>query len=298
MSRSVVVTGATSGIGRATALRLARAGYEVFATARDEEKAGKLRAHAEERGVRLHVPVLDVTDATACRDVLADIAERTDGGPWAVVNNAGVTVPRAVEDVDEAEARQGLEVNLLAPARIARLVLPAMRRRGGGRIVNVSSAAGRAVLPFTGWYSAGKAGLNALTEALRMEAAPFGVDVVLVEPGFHASPLLEQAARALERPSTVSPRYGDCYRAAAAALRTPGRHPGPERAAAVVHRALTAPRPRARYGVGADVRLAALLDAVTPAVVRDPVKRAVAGLDEVPLGCDRLLTRWCGLPRL
>ncbi|GHG61561.1 SDR family oxidoreductase [Streptomyces griseocarneus] len=297
MSRSVVVTGASSGIGRATALRLVGAGYEVFATVRSEEKADELRARAEEEGARLRTMVLDVADGARCADVFADIAGLTGGGPWAVVNNAGTALPGAIEDVDEEQARRLMEVNLHAPARIARLVLPAMRHRGDGRIVNVSSVAARAVMPFAGWYSASKAGLSALTHALRMEAAPWGVRVVLVEPGFHASPMLENAADSFERRGSVSSRYADCYRAAARSLRNSSRYPGPERVAQAVHRVLVSPRPRARYALGTDARVGGRLDALVPYAVSDRVKSTATGLTPAAAGLEGLLARVSGVDR-
>ncbi|MDT9681209.1 SDR family NAD(P)-dependent oxidoreductase [Streptomyces sp. TRM76323] len=296
MGRSVVVTGATSGIGLETAVRLCRAGYEVFATARSQEKSDKLSARAEEQGLRMRCLVLDVTDAAACGEVFDEIASRTGGGPWAVVNNAGVTVPRAVEDVDEVQARLAMEVNVHAPARISRLVLPAMRRRGEGRIVNVSSTAARVVLPFAGWYSASKAGLHALTHALRMETRAFGVHVSLVEPSFHASALLEHAAQEIGRPSAVCDEYSACYRALAASLRESKRYPGPGNAARIVRQALEAERPRACYRVGAVPRIGTTLDTVLPYAVGDQVKRAFAGL-RAPTALERRFTRLMGLPQ-
>ncbi|MBO0654326.1 SDR family oxidoreductase [Streptomyces triculaminicus] len=296
MSRSVVVTGASSGIGQATALQLAGAGYEVFATVRSEEKADKLRARAEEEGTRLRTMVLDVTDGARCADVFAEIAGLTGGGPWAVVNNAGTALPGAIEDVDEDQARRLMEVNLHAPARIARLVLPAMRHRGDGRIVNVSSVAARAVMPFAGWYSTSKAGLSALSHALRMEAAPWGVRVVLVEPGFHASPMLENAADAFERRASVSSRYADCYRVASRSLRDSSRYPGPERVARAIHRVLATPRPRARYVLGTDARVGGRLDSLVPYALSDRVKSAATGLSSAA-GLEGLLARAGGVHR-
>ncbi|MFI9206440.1 SDR family oxidoreductase [Streptomyces sp. NPDC053048] len=299
MSRSVVVTGASSGIGQATALLLAGAGYEVFATVRSEEKGDKLRAEAEEKatGKRLRTPVLDVTDTAQCAEVFADIAERTGGGPWAVVNNAGTALPGAIEDVDEEQARRLMAVNLHAPAHIARLVLPAMRRRGDGRILNVSSVAARSVMPFAGWYSASKAGVSALTHALRMEAAPWGVRVVLVEPGFHASDMLSNAADAFERRDSSCSRYTDCYRAAARSLRDSSRFPAPEKAAQAIHRILVTPRPRARYALGTDARVGVRLDALVPYAVSDRVKSAASGLSPSVSGLEGLMARVSGVHR-
>ncbi|MEU2438429.1 SDR family NAD(P)-dependent oxidoreductase [Streptomyces rubradiris] len=294
MRRSVLVTGATSGVGREAALKLAKAGFEVFATARDGEKAEKLRAQAAERDVTLRTVLLDVADADSCRDACAQVAEATEGGPWALVNNAGIPLPGAVEDVDDAAARHLLEVNVVGAARMARLVLPGMRKRGDGRIVNVSSLAGRVTAPATGWYCAGKSALGALNDALRMEAGPGGVQVVVVEAGAHASAIQIRAADALAalaaRGQTV---FGDVYRVAEAGLRESAtRLPGSEVVASAVCQALFAARPRHRYVVGRQARLGPFADALTPVRVKDHVKRAAMGAEAHPLVA-YAARRWC-----
>ncbi|MCX5150867.1 SDR family NAD(P)-dependent oxidoreductase [Streptomyces sp. NBC_00320] len=278
MGASVLVTGAGHGIGQATALRLAQAGYEVFATARTRDEAQGLWTRARAEGLELRATALDVADPHACEAAFVDIADLTAGGPDAVVNADGFAVARAVEDVTEETAHRLMEINAFAAVRIARLALPVMRRRGRGRIVNLSSAAGRPVLPLGGWYGASRAASSALTHALRMELTGSGVQVVLIEHGFHATGLLEDAIRSLTPPSGISTRFTDCYRNAAAVLSDPTRFGDPEAAAALVHRALTARRPRARYTVGMDARLAAPLIASLPYAISDPLKRVVLGL--------------------
>ncbi|HWU09016.1 MAG TPA: SDR family NAD(P)-dependent oxidoreductase, partial [Streptomyces sp.] len=284
------------GIGLAAALRAAGAGYEVIATARTTEKAEKLVTHAEERGLRLQTVVLELTDADACRDVFAGIAERTGGGPWAVVNNAGIITPRAVEDVTEADARLVMEVNVHAPARIARLVLPGMRSRGEGRIVNVTSMGGRVSLPLNGWYCASKFALRALTDALRMENAALGVHAVLIEPGFHTTALLGHAAQALDEPSTITEQFTGSYRATATALRETGRYTGPDVAAKAILRALQAPRPKACYRAGTAARLSVASNAFLPTAMTDRSKKSLAGLAPSSLGLRRRLAGMAGLP--
>src|SRR5690348_13450098 len=144
--RSVLVTGATSGIGLATALELARAGFRVTGTARTPEKAQALRDTAAAAGWRIEPLVLDVCDAEAVTEAVHRMSAMEDGGPWALVNNAGHAQAGAVEDVDDEKAWRQLAVNLVAPVRIARLMLPGMRERGG-RIVNMSSFSGRITNP-------------------------------------------------------------------------------------------------------------------------------------------------------
>ncbi|MFC4508109.1 MULTISPECIES: SDR family NAD(P)-dependent oxidoreductase [Streptomyces] len=254
----------------------------MFATARTRDEADGLSKRARAEGLDLRVTTLDVSDPPACEAAFEDIAHLTAGGPDAVVNAEGFAVAQAVEDVTEETAHRLMEINTFAAMRLARLVLPAMRRRGRGRIVNLSSAAGRSVLPLGGWYGASRAASAALTHALRMELAGSGVQVVLIEHGFHATGLLEDAVRSLTPPSNISTHVTDCYRDAAAALSDPTRFAGPDRAAATVHRALTARRPRARYTVAMDARLAAPLIASLPYAISDPVKRLVLGLAEYP----------------
>ncbi|MFE2147501.1 SDR family NAD(P)-dependent oxidoreductase, partial [Streptomyces sp. NPDC059456] len=144
-------------------LRLAGAGWDVIAGARDEGKARDLVAEAVGRGLALRTVHLDVADEDSCRRAVKECAEMTDGGPRALVNNAGIPQAGPVADVDDEQARHLLEVNVLGPARLCRLVLPGMAAHGGGRIVNISSGLGRVPWPMGAWYSAGKHALSALT---------------------------------------------------------------------------------------------------------------------------------------
>ncbi|MFI0914118.1 SDR family oxidoreductase [Streptomyces abikoensis] len=263
MKKTVVITGATSGIGRATALDLAAHGFHVIATARTTEKAGKLTAEAAERGHTLRTVLLDVTDPRSCQDAVAEIDEQTDGGPWALVNNAGIVNPGAFEDVSETDARAVLEVNLLGVARMTRLVLPGMRQRGEGRIIQMSSAGGLIAVPFNGWYSAGKFALEALTDTLRRELAGSGVRVSLIEPGTVDTPLVSGALARLAPPDS---RYEAAYDRARRIV-TARKPPGPETVARAVRRALTARVPRRRYGVGYEAVMARAARLIPPAAV-------------------------------
>ncbi len=289
MTRSVVVTGATSGIGLVTALELAGAGYDVIGTARTVEKAAKLREIADRRCVGIRTVLLDVADAESTVRGFTQIAEMTDGGPWAVVNNAGFAQPGAIEDVDDDQARHQLEVNLVAPARIARLVLPAMRQRRDGRIVNISSIAGRVSTPFIGWYCASKQGLEALTDALRMEVSQFGVKVVLIEPGSFGTGIWTRGVNRL--PDRKHSAYADCYQLAEALLRRSRSLPDPAPVARAVRRALTSPNPRARYLVGVDAVAGILLNALAPTLVTDYAKEVAVGLRTPPEHLGRLVHR-------
>lgn len=270
--RSVVVTGATSGIGRAIAVDLAGHGYHVVATARTPEKAEKLAAEAAARGHGLSTVLMDVADPQSCLDATERIAQLTDGGPWALVNNAGIAPPGAFEDIPEHTARAVLETNLLGPARMTRLVLPAMRHRGDGRVVMMSSIFGLLSAPFNGWYSASKFALEALSDALRVELTGTGVRVSLIEPGFVDTPMISGVLESFPEDS----RYGSSY-VAARRLVAAAPSPGPEAVARVVRHALDANTPRRRYLVGPTATMTRLLR-LLPAAALDRAAAAAARL--------------------
>jgi len=278
MTRSVVVTGANSGIGLATALELAGAGYDVIGTARSAEKAQILLDAAAERGVTVRTALLDVGDAESCAKAIAEIESTTE--IWGLVNNAGFAQAGSVEDVDDEAVRYQLEVNLVAPARLAHLVLPGMRSRGEGRIVNVSSVAGRMSMPLMAWYCASKHGLEAMTDALRMEVAPYGVTVALVEPGSFGTGIWEGAAYPDDAATDL---YAAAYERAQKATVTGSRiMPDPVWVARTVRLALSSPVPLARYLVGADAVGGVLAERLVPTAVTDVVKGVLAGVRKLP----------------
>jgi len=278
MTRTVVVTGANTGIGLATALELASAGYDVVGTVRSEAKAKDLYDAATERGVALQAALLDVGDAASTEKGLAAIAERSD--IWAVVNNAGFAQAGAIEDVDDDAIRYQLEVNVVGPARIARLVLPGMRERGEGRIVNISSVAGRISLPLMGWYCASKHALEAMTDALRMEVAGSGIAVSLVEPGSFGTGIWEGAAY----PDGDASSYADAYERAQRTTVAGARLlPDPVWVARTVRLALGSPVPLARYLIGADAVGGVLAERLVPTAVSDLVKGVLTGVRRLPI---------------
>jgi NAD(P)-dependent dehydrogenase (short-subunit alcohol dehydrogenase family) len=276
--KSVLVTGANSGIGLVTVLELAAAGYDVVGTVRSAAKAELVHAAAAERGVGVRTELMDVDDEGSCREVLGRLDDL-----WAVVNNAGYAQSGAVEDVTDEQARAQLETNVVAPMRIARLVLPGMRARGEGRIVNVSSVAGRMSTPLMGWYCASKHALEAVTDALRMEVEPDGVRVVLVEPGMFGTDIWS-AAKEGGFPPPSSARYAAAYaRAEAVSSRGADKLPDPVWVARTIRVALANPVPLARYVVGADAVGGILAETLAPTVVTDYVKAVSSGLRSLPI---------------
>ncbi|MCM2268068.1 MAG: oxidoreductase [Elusimicrobiales bacterium] len=262
MGKTVLITGASAGIGYAAAELLLREGWTVYAGARRTEKMRPLEA----LGAR--VLRLDVCDeASLC----GAVKEILSAGPLdALVNNAGYGAHGAVEDVPLAEARRQFEVNLFGLARLTQLVLPGMRARGAGRIVNISSIAGKVTMPTGGWYHASKHALEAYSDALRLETAQFGVQVVLVEPGPIRTEWDNTALVNLEKYSSggvygplvkrVTERFRAGYRSGA---------PGPEAVAQVILRALNARRPPARYAVPFKAALIIFLKWLLPDAVWD-----------------------------
>ncbi len=271
MVRTVVVTGANSGVGLETALHLARLGFGVVGTARSEEKAASLEKAVSDAGVEVETAILDVTDASARQELIGRVE------PWAIVNNAGYMNVGMVADVPPEDALRQLDALVVAPMHLATLALPSMRRRGEGRIVNVSSVTAHATAAMTGWYQACKHALSAVTDALRREVAMDGIDVVLIEPGGLRTGIWDKAQDDLLRRREVSTRP-EAYDRALAVLRTSRPLMGhPCAAAEVIGEALTAGHPRAHYRVGGDAPVIELLNALLPGRVKDRLARTALG---------------------
>ena len=183
----ILVSGCSSGFGLLTALELARRGHHVHAGVRNVARASDLRDQVAAEALTLEIVQLDVDDAesvTACVDAMLAACGRID----VLVNNAGIAPFAAIEDTDDAMALAILSTNVMGPLRLTRAVLPQMRAQGRGRIVNVSSANGVLGLPFSGVYSASKAALESMSEALLQEVGAFGIGVTIVQPGaFHTA---------------------------------------------------------------------------------------------------------------
>ncbi len=241
MKGSVLITGASSGIGAATARRLAAAGFSVFGTSREPDRLA-------ERAEDVEWIALDVHDEESVRkgvDRVLAAAGRID----ALVCNAGFGIFGSVEEVPIDAAKAQFETNFFGVLRTLRAVVPSMRAAGRGRIALVGSLAGRAPIPFQAHYSATKAAVDALASALRSELAPHGVAVSLIEPGDIRTEFNDR----MDWGDVAASPYGERIRRCEEVVRRSlPEAPGPEVVAEVIHRALTARRPRARYAVGPD----------------------------------------------
>jgi NAD(P)-dependent dehydrogenase (short-subunit alcohol dehydrogenase family) len=272
-TRTALVTGANSGIGLDTVLELARRGMRSIGSVRTEAKGALVQQAASDAGVEVDTVLLDVTDAEGCERVLRDL--EVD----ALVNNAGYALTGAIEDVTDAEAHQLFDTMVFAPMRLARLALPSMRARGGGRIVNISSIAGLVSAPLAGWYTGAKHALEALTDALRVEVARDGVTVILVEPGGFRTGIWADMARDIERHQQAGSRNTSAYERSMQLQRLAEPIMGsPSRCAKVIADAIETRLPRDRYLVGLDAQAMRLGDRLTPNLVQDRVLRLVLGL--------------------
>ena len=260
MSRgSVVVTGASTGIGHATALHLKELGFDVIAGVRKDEDAERL----EGQGLR---PVkLDVTDEGSIADARKVIEEASGGGLAGLVNNAGVAISAPLELIPVDKLRQQIEVNLIGQVAVTQAMLPLLRA-AKGRIVNVSSIGGKVALPMLGPYAASKFGLEAVSDSLRRELHHLGVEVVVVEPGGIKTPIWQKGNEAADEmledvPPEAEELYGDMVQAIRAQSRKIERESGlpPRAVAEVIGKAMTAGKPRTRYIVGREAKLRAAL---------------------------------------
>jgi NAD(P)-dependent dehydrogenase (short-subunit alcohol dehydrogenase family) len=277
---SVLVTGASRGIGRATALRLAAAGWDVSAGVRRPEDGESLRTEAPDR---IRPVTLDVTEQDQIAALDATLPARLD----AVVNNAGAVVGGPIEALPLSELRRQFEVNVVGQAAVTQALLPRLRE-SRGRIVFVSSLSGRISTPMMGAYNASKFGLEGLADALRLELRPWGIRVVLVEPAQTDTDLWRGAEGELEASvALLSARHRELYRKHIEGFRK--SIPRSQKMAApadgvagVIETALTARRPKARYVVGASARAQAVMASLTPTPLLDVFLRLGTGVPRRP----------------
>ena len=247
----VLITGASTGIGEATALRLGKAGFRVFAGVRKPEDGDRLRA----AGVTVVQP-LDVTKSEDIEAAVHTVEQALDGAPLrGIVNNAGIGIGGPLEALPLEDFRRTVEVNTTSQLAVTQAFLPLLRR-SQGRIVNMSSIGGRVAQPFAGPYIASKFALEGVTDVLRSELLGWGIDVIAIEPGTIATPIWEKSSREAEDVlAKLTPEQRDLYGKRLAKMtkvleRQTKRGAPPEKVAAAVEKALTASRPKHRYLVG------------------------------------------------
>ncbi len=243
MKKTVLVTGASAGIGKATAMYLAQNGYHVYGAARRIEKMQDLKNY----GIK---PIaLDVTkdeSVAACVEQIFQEAGSID----VLVNNAGFGSEGAVEDVTMQDAKYQLEVNVFGAMRLTQLVLPKMRQNKYGKIVNISSVGGKIALPLGGWYHASKFAMEALSDSMRMEVKPFGIDVIVIEPGGIRSEWGDIALESLVRVSGNT-AYKEMVKGAERGFKqTENKNSEPIVIAQLIKKAIEANKPKTRYAGG------------------------------------------------
>ena len=283
-----LITGASTGIGRATALRLSASGWTVLAGVRDPAAGEQLVADARPGASGRLVPLsLDVTDAEQVAAARARVDEEAPsgsssrGGLDALVNNAGIGIGGPLELISAEDLRRQFEVNVFAQVAVTQALLPALRR-AGGRIVFVSSIGGRVAMAFTAPYAASKHAIEAFGDALRVELRSSGVRVALVEPGSVATPIWDKSRTEAER-VVIPPELQDVYGKIPAAMDkvledTARRGVPPEQVAATIEQALTSPRMKARYVVGRDAKAMLIARRLLPDHVFDRVARRALGV--------------------
>ena len=278
--KSVLITGASTGIGRACALRMDAQGWRVFAGVRREEDAESLRAEASSR---LRPLMLDVTDAGQIAEAAERIATELGGaGLDGLVNNAGIAVPSPLETLPVDDFRQQIEVNLTGQVAVTQALLPRIRS-ARGRIVFVSSIGGLIAFPLTGAYHAAKFGIEAVGDVFRQELRQWGISVSIVEPGSIATPIWDRGEERADEIGERTPHREELYGKAIARYRkvikdTAERGIPPEKVADAIEHALDSRRPKARYLVGRDAKLQAPLRHLIPTRLFDRIVARVMGL--------------------
>jgi NAD(P)-dependent dehydrogenase (short-subunit alcohol dehydrogenase family) len=277
--RSVIVTGASTGIGRATALRLDASGWRVFAGIRDPADGESLRQAGSER---LTPVTLDVTDPEQIAAAAARVEEESESGLHGLVNNAGVAIPGPLETVPLEDFRRQLEVNLVAYVAMTQALLHSIRK-AKGRVVFVSSIGGRMAFPFGGPYHASKFGTEAIGDVFRQELRPWGLRVAIIEPGSIDTPIWERGQRKATEIEAKAPKTDLLYGAAIEKFRkliqdTAERGIPPEKVAKAIAHALESSRPRTRYLVGLDAKVQARLKPLIPTPLFDRIVARTLGL--------------------
>jgi len=281
-SKIVLITGATAGIGRTTALHLARQGHHVIASGRKAGELAKLKAEANE--LKLDTVALDVTSQASITAAYAEIEKLTAGrGIDVLINNAGFGVLGPTSEISEAEMRRQYETNVFGLMNVTRAFLPKMMERRSGRVINVSSVGGRIVLPFFGVYNSTKYAVEGLSDALRYELRPFGVDVVLIEPGVIRTNFEATAVSGLDAFKTTP--YGAAIDKYEQMSKMADRFASnPIVIAKAISRAVRARRPSARYVAPRSNNFIFVLSTILPTRVWDWAMRKLTHLNAKSLG--------------
>src|SRR5712692_1675682 len=251
-TQTVLITGATDGLGKAAALLLAERGYRVFAAGRSAEKRARLDALAKEKNLPLETLEMDVCDDSSVQRAVSSVHQKS-GSIDVLINNAGLVYVGAVEDLRMEDWRRQFETNFFGVLRVTQALLPHMRQRRRGRILMMSSVSGFLTPPTQGAYSSSNHALEVLSNALRLEMYPFGVEVILIEPGYIVTGI-QQAAAELSKPywdkMKTSP-YASLYERFLSGVQVSRKKSKstPEDCARVILRAIEARRPKPRYGV-------------------------------------------------
>ena len=265
--KTVVITGASTGIGKACALHLAQQGWHVFAGVRQQADGDALQRDAAGQVTPLFIDVTDSDSIAAAADMVTETISET--GLTGLVNNAGIGVGGPLEFIPINALRQQFEINVIGQIAVTQAFLPLLRV-ATGRVINISSINGRVSTPFAGPYCASKFALEALTDALRNELSPWGIKVVSIQPGAIATPIwdktIAQARQVRQQmPPQTETYYGPTLDIMIESVKQTGQRGIPaEQVARTVFRALTAARPKTRYLVGTDAKMAALLVKLLP----------------------------------
>ncbi|MFZ3216663.1 MAG: SDR family oxidoreductase [Candidatus Acidiferrales bacterium] len=282
--RIALVSGGTDGLGRAAALMLAEHGYRVFAGGRSAERLAALQQFAQERKLPLQAIELDVCDDASVERAVSEIEQRA-GTVDVLVNNAGIAIAAVMEEISLADLRRQFETNYFGLVRMTQRVLPGMRRKLSGRIINMSSIAGKLASPLFGPYSSSKHAVEAVSDALRIEVEPFGIYVVLIEPGYIPTSMNRNAGElsaAYAKGAEHSP-YKEVYRGF---LKSWGKtksssHYTPEDCARVILRAIEDEPPRARYPVTRQAKIGILVRRLLSDRAMDNQMRKALGISEL-----------------
>lgn len=267
-NKSVIITGASSGIGRDCARHMDRLGWRVFAGVRKESDAASLRAERAERAERVESSgrltplILDVTDSRSVKEAARFVAQEVgESGLNGLVNNAGIPYGGPVEYLNVEEVRAAFEVNFFGVLRVTQTFIPLLRA-GRGRIVNISSISGLIAMPFVSPYTTSKFALEAFSDSLRVELSAWDIHVSVIEPGAIDTPIWNKAGKVLENLLKDAPREGlDLYSEAVASIQSRLMPHGiaVENVSKAIAHALTSQRPRSRYAVGAEARIVSIL---------------------------------------